>query len=446
MVVVTLNYRLGALGFLTSWDLLANKPVIAGNFGIQDQQNALKWVQKYISSFGGDPTNVTLSGESAGAMSAGLHTFSIPSSTDYFNQTIMESNPLGITYLSPEGAYNDHGSVFLGNLCNVWMDRVIAAGATNPQCLLELKDPSKWKADGPSNITSVQTVDIMNAQGKNNSNCGITNLPACAAALSKINLTWSPVVDGATILGQPISGYQNGSKDKTILMGTNKNEGNLFVGITTSKVPLLGAALSGSDANTVYGLFLDAMFGLNNKISSKSSYNPSNYSEITGQIPNSNPQKNFSISPQEQALSQVVTDYVFNCPNYQLLSNISKSTKSAYTYQFVQAPFFDAYVPNDNYFCMPAAGAVCHGNELPYVFNTLNVMKGTPNTGDPALATFMNSVWAGFVNSSIPAKFSPYSTTASAPVVQLANTSSSPVNAANLNVTNVAAGANCSLF
>ena len=79
-VVVTFNYRLGALGFLATADGAA-----AGNFGIKDQVMALKWVKANIAAFGGDPDNVTLFGEDSGAASASIHLMS-PASKGLFNK------------------------------------------------------------------------------------------------------------------------------------------------------------------------------------------------------------------------------------------------------------------------------------------------------------------------------------------------------------------------
>ena len=68
-VVVTINYRLGALGFLAHPALASRPGGPAGNYGLMDQQAALRWVQRNIARFGGDPHNVTIAGESAGGLS-----------------------------------------------------------------------------------------------------------------------------------------------------------------------------------------------------------------------------------------------------------------------------------------------------------------------------------------------------------------------------------------
>ncbi|XP_043467740.1 esterase FE4-like [Leptopilina heterotoma] len=90
IILVTFNFRLGILGFLTTGDEVA-----PGNFGMKDQVEALKWVQKNIKSFGGDPKKVTLFGESAGGITVNLHAIS-KSTNGLFQKYIMQSgNILG---------------------------------------------------------------------------------------------------------------------------------------------------------------------------------------------------------------------------------------------------------------------------------------------------------------------------------------------------------------
>lgn len=85
VVVVTINYRLGAYGFLSTED-----EVMPGNYGLLDQVLALKWVQKNIHAFGGNPNQVTIFGESAGSSSVSLHVLS-PLSKGLFHRAIMQS-------------------------------------------------------------------------------------------------------------------------------------------------------------------------------------------------------------------------------------------------------------------------------------------------------------------------------------------------------------------
>ena len=85
VLVVIIQYRLGPFGFLTTGDSAA-----PGNYGMLDQVEALKWVKENIENFGGNPSKVTIFGQSAGGTSVGLHLLS-PLSRDLFHQAIPES-------------------------------------------------------------------------------------------------------------------------------------------------------------------------------------------------------------------------------------------------------------------------------------------------------------------------------------------------------------------
>ncbi|MQA96362.1 MAG: carboxylesterase family protein [Streptosporangiales bacterium] len=98
VIVVTLNYRLGALGFLRHPSM---RDPYAGNFGVADQQAALRWVRGNIAAFGGDPRNVTLWGESAGAFSVCAHLAS-PTAHGLFHKAIVQSGPCGNALLTRE--------------------------------------------------------------------------------------------------------------------------------------------------------------------------------------------------------------------------------------------------------------------------------------------------------------------------------------------------------
>lgn len=85
VIVVTINYRLGLLGFFTMHD-----PLLSGNYGIMDQIEALRWIHNNIASFGGNPNSVTIFGESAGGMAVSLLTL-IPSNEGLFQRAISQS-------------------------------------------------------------------------------------------------------------------------------------------------------------------------------------------------------------------------------------------------------------------------------------------------------------------------------------------------------------------
>ena len=94
-VVVTINYRLGALGFLAHPALASRPGGPAGNYGLMDQQAALNWVHDNIRAFGGDPHNVTIAGESAGGLAVLAHLIS-PGSRGLFQRAIVESGSFGL--------------------------------------------------------------------------------------------------------------------------------------------------------------------------------------------------------------------------------------------------------------------------------------------------------------------------------------------------------------
>ncbi|NKB60585.1 MAG: carboxylesterase family protein [Gammaproteobacteria bacterium] len=188
LIVVNLNYRLGALGFLAAEGL-------NGNYGFLDQQLGLKWVQQNISSFGGDPERVTIFGESAGAMSVGLHLLSAPDSKPLFHAGIMESNLLSLPYKSLADQRN------VGDLFKQ---------------AVNCRDVSCLEQTGVGKLLLVQA----------------TFTPEMSQIFSgpKYYLPFAPAIDGDVIVEQPIEAVGNPENmNKPIIIGTNKNEGVTFV-------------------------------------------------------------------------------------------------------------------------------------------------------------------------------------------------------------------------
>ncbi len=91
VIVVSINYRLGVLGYLAHPELSAESPQgVSGNYGLLDQVAALEWVRRNIGAFGGDPANVTIAGESAGALSV-MYLMASPKARGLFGKAIAQS-------------------------------------------------------------------------------------------------------------------------------------------------------------------------------------------------------------------------------------------------------------------------------------------------------------------------------------------------------------------
>lgn len=116
LISVTFNYRLGPLGYLS----LPTFGPDSGNFGLLDQQLALKWVKENIQAFGGDPSNITTFGESTGGPSTGMQLIT-PSSAGLFQKAILQSGPfLNDRFIISRAEADQHGKKYAANLgCEV---------------------------------------------------------------------------------------------------------------------------------------------------------------------------------------------------------------------------------------------------------------------------------------------------------------------------------------
>ncbi|WP_159766104.1 carboxylesterase/lipase family protein [Streptomyces sp. HM190] len=179
-VVVTVNYRLGALGFLATDDLDKEaRDGVSGNFGMLDQQAALRWVRANIGRFGGDPGRVTVAGESAGGRSVCTQLAS-PTSRGLFRAGIVQS-----------GAYGD------------------CAARTHASAV----------AQGRTFMTRLGCADTACLRGKS----------AAEILAAQAGLDWGPVAGGAFLPVQPFEAFEKGAAARVpVLNGANQDEGRLF--------------------------------------------------------------------------------------------------------------------------------------------------------------------------------------------------------------------------
>lgn len=192
VVVVTLNYRLGPLGFLALPGLSTDGGV--GNYGLLDQQAALRWVRDNIAAFGGDPENVTVFGESAGGMSVCAQLAS-PRAAGLFDKAIIQS-----------GLCTSPGN----NVSQADASRRNLAYATRLGC--RKADLACLRRITPQKVSST-TVPGLRPLG---------------------NLVWSPVY-GTPLL--PLSleaAFRDGKFHRVpVLQGTNHDEGRLFISLAS---------------------------------------------------------------------------------------------------------------------------------------------------------------------------------------------------------------------
>jgi para-nitrobenzyl esterase len=199
VVVVTFNYRLGALGFLTTDALAAASPDgAAGNYGLLDQLAALRWVRDHIAKVGGDPGNVTIFGESAGAISV-CALLGAPAADGLFHRAIMQSGMCTLPLAREAGPLGLPPSRVAGQ--RLVADVGCAGARDEVECLRALPADALVRA---SRLTSIFTGDV--------------------AALAAT----SPHVDGVWLREQPLERLRRGEADVPFLAGSNADEGLLF--------------------------------------------------------------------------------------------------------------------------------------------------------------------------------------------------------------------------
>ncbi|CAG2110131.1 unnamed protein product [Medioppia subpectinata] len=146
VVVVTINYRLGALGFMCT-----DRPDAPGNAGLWDQAMAMNWTQQFITHFGGNPNDITVFGESAGAISIGVHILSNVTN-GYFNKAILQSgSALMHELIRPKSYTTRLAKRFAREVdCNPGEDYLMCLRSVPLATILRVRlSASNWNMDTP---------------------------------------------------------------------------------------------------------------------------------------------------------------------------------------------------------------------------------------------------------------------------------------------------------
>ncbi|WP_158228114.1 carboxylesterase/lipase family protein [Pseudonocardia sp. MH-G8] len=350
LVVVTVNYRLGMLGFLGLPGLEGS-----GEFGLLDQQAALHWVQRNIRAFGGDPGSVTLAGESAGADSV-CSQLTSPGALGLFHRVIMQSGGCSTANIV------DVIRPGTGPAGDTWktLPLLQAAGdaaATAFGCPEEElgRPPAARFGD---RYDSAAVLDCLRT------------LPA-AQLVDGTDYYWSPATGTPTLPRRPsdVVVDRDVRLGTPVLAGTTKDEGTLFTELFYARagVPLTPAGLDALLAAT----------------SGRAAAQAARAYAATDRSP-------------DRAWSDVITDRAYACTglaSYRMLADVGP----VYAYEFA-----DASAPSPFVALPPElAGGATHGSDVPYLFDL--VAEQPPlSTAQQELAAEMVDRWARFAATGNP--------------------------------------------
>lgn len=409
VIVVTANYRLGAAGFMALEELRSRDTEGSiGNYGTLDQRAAMKWIKDNIQAFGGDPNNVVLWGESAGAAAVTGH-LAMPKSWPYFHKAIMESSTFnGWSYKHAQHAVAN--SERLAHNLNCTYNANDTTPTINVTCLLEMdiKELVKFDDDGAGEAAY-----------------DIYGLPYA----DKIDRSlWSAVIDGVNLMDTPANTLAAGQAAKVpILFGTNRDEGSTFTYNQTGVGYSAGLDFDSMYNNFLYdveqsslyerelpielqnfstGLFVNEseftawagnFFGFNVTNDLQKMYRPVNASGNDDQLaPVFNPE---GISSWWWAMSRAIGDYALSCPARAAARLLDQQNVPAYVFLFNHTPTMSINQKDTEFF-----GAF-HGSEVPFVYyDTFELVT----EGERKLSEAMVQYWAGFAWNSDPNVPPPY--------------------------------------
>lgn len=352
VVVVAINYRLGAQGFL--YDETTG---LMGNYGYLDQVFAMDWVYQNIEMFGGNKDDITIYGESAGGVSVATHLLN--TSSTIIKAAIIESDPFGLPLRTTKT---------WGELPNLFK--------TEAGCNIARSAEEQLKC-----LRDISATDLLAAQLVAETNNAIE-----LKWFIDLFMPWTPTVGTGIINEQPIFAIQNGDylKDIPIVAGTNANEGVLFVW------KAFPTALSKVDYEAFMALVFDSPQDAETVLEYYKDYNVTNSSDY------------------RPLLSTIATDSLFRCATHNISNVIALDKKNKalnYLYHFdAISSFANVGFPDDP----ECWNKVCHGLELCYVFEPdLAPVNGSYTDEEHQLAQTMGYYWSSIAKNKSPGKGNP---------------------------------------
>ena len=329
VVVVASNYRVSALGFLATPELLRESGT-AGNWAMLDQRAALQWTQQNLRAFGGDTGAVTLFGESAGAFSVCWH-LAAPASRSLFHRAILQSglcaNPAFFQPLEDALTYGSARAKRAGcDAAKLGSDAAVlrCLRAVPPAALLEPEH-----ADHAPRLAA----KLDELQNAGHATGGHTHSdeprPARSQSLSPPFgplFDWGPVVDGSAV-GlplPPLAMIQSGrGAGVPIMLGNNQDEGSLFVLSFPILVPGTSLPPAAGDLRKV----LLKVFG-GGWANSSVAHAETIASAVTAEYPSADYSSEFWRN------AAVLRDFIFACPERRLARAVDGHGASVWRYRF----------------------------------------------------------------------------------------------------------------
>jgi len=404
VVVVTINYRMGAFGFLRLRDRFGSRLPATGNEGLLDQVAALEWVRDEIEAFGGDPSRITIFGESAGAMSCAT-LLGVPRARGLFQRAILQSGAANFVWPRETAAL----------LADYFVDRL---GALSPEALA---------GTPPEQILAVQrrcfmelflgdghVLGTLSPVGQRVAGAAFLGLAlarrrlgSVAAPLSRLlvsllkrrrrdpapgdpmavvrtlrarGLPFQPVVDGEVLPRAPLDAVRDGAaRDIPLLIGTNLDETKLFLPLDPEASTLDEAALHARCEEA---------------IASKRGPGASPARRAIEVYRTTRAARGERVDPGE-LWSAIETDRTMRHPAMRLATIQSAHQSHTYAYLFTWPS--------------PVLGGMlgaCHALDLPFVFGTLDHAMLRPLVGKGpearALAERIQDAWIAFARTGRP--------------------------------------------